>query len=203
MKESLPDWKKKTASVVKQQFPTASTFVAGCNFEAMTKQYSHAPRKKLIATNTFSLRDLKVLYTEKTPAVLIESYLVYLNLHLNFKDEFKLSNSQIENLGRQLLTILGDITMGELWLFFDQVFTGYFDKFFGNIDPMTITRWARQYMSERGDVIMKDKALYQFIRDRNFKEDDKHHAEYNRQQFRKADEFKQMMELTERISKKT
>lgn len=134
----------------------------------MSEQYKSIDRRSLISKNTFNLRDLKVIYSDNTPCLLIETYLAYLNHHLNFKDEYKLHEAQIKNLGRQLLIILGEITMGELWLFFEQIFNSHFDNFYGNIDPMKITSWARQYMSERGDVILKDHELNRFLRDRNW-----------------------------------
>ncbi len=176
-------------------FPSASGFITGCNFERMTEQYKKVDRRILIGKNTFTLRDLGVIYTENTPGLLIESYLLYLNHQMNFKDDHKLNESQIKNLGRQLLTILGDITMGELWLFFDQVFTGHFDQFYGNVEPMKIPIWARQYMSKRGDIIQKDFELSRHIRDRNWNRDNQKHKAFNDRQYEKALEQKNMFDL--------
>lgn len=169
----LPDWKKQAVTLCKNEYPTIAELVVGNNMDAMCTRYKDVDRKSLIAKNTFVLSDLKHMYSNDAPEMLIQACLMYLNRVMNLKDESKLNDAQIRILGRQLYNLLQGITIGELWLFFDQLIGGVFGKFYGNIDPMDLNNWARDYMNERGKIIISDDELMIKIRDRNWKHDDK------------------------------
>lgn len=167
--------------------------VTNLNLEMLAKVFENYERKSLIANKTFTVRDLKVIYSEETPCLLIESYLNYLNAYLNLKDDSKLNAMQIRNIARQLGNILGNVTLGELWYFFNQIMSGHFGEFYGNIDPVKIAVWARQYMNERGAIITKDQNLRRHIEARNYKANSKLWAEYNELQYKNQVSFLQYL----------
>lgn len=130
--------------------------------------YEGIDRKKLIGMNTIQLQDLNVMYSANSASLMIESLIMYLNMFLNVKDENKLHDWHIQELGRQLYRTFKAITIGEVWLFFDSVLKGDFGQFFNCIDPIQLNRWAHEYMIQRGQLIIKDDSLMTFIRNREW-----------------------------------
>ena len=141
--------------------------------EAMTERYSGTSRKKMILKDTFNISDLKYIYSEKTPTMLIEAYLIHLNVYSNFKEEKKMNEFQIRTCARQLFKTMAGVTLAELWLFFDRIMSGYFGVFYNNIDPVCINKWAKDYMLERGMMMLRDQDIRKCLDDRMFNKKDK------------------------------
>lgn len=118
--------------------------------------------------NTVQLRDLSSIYGYTTPSLFIEAILGYLNVYLNVKDENKLNDNHIREIGRQLSSRFKVLTIGEVWLFFERVMKGEFGIFYNSIDPIQLNKWSTEFMERRGKIILEDEKLMIYIRDREW-----------------------------------
>lgn len=107
-----------------------------------------------------NLREIDELYCEGTACDIIAAALVYANTMLNLKDENKISDAQAQFFSELIFDACKALTLPELGLMFAKILGGQYGKFYGQIDPMELTRWCREFMKSRSEIILKDRELY-------------------------------------------
>lgn len=107
-----------------------------------------------------NLKEIDELYCEGTAEDIISAALVMANTMLNLKDEHKISDIQSQFFSSMIFDICKTLTLPELGLMFSKILGGQYGKFYGQIDPMELTRWCREFMRSRSELILKHKELY-------------------------------------------
>lgn len=107
-----------------------------------------------------NLKEIDELYCEGTAEDIISAALIMANTMLNLKDESKISNMQAQFFSGLILDICKALTLPELGLMFTKILSGQYGKFYGQIDPMELSRWCREFMKSRSEIILKDRELY-------------------------------------------
>lgn len=94
-----------------------------------------------------SLARVKHTYGEKTAETWLEVQLRDLSEFSGSKE--KMSIRQLEQLSKVIIQNYGYLKVTELMVFFQRFKAGYYGKFYGSVDTMTITTAIREFMEYR------------------------------------------------------
>lgn len=97
-----------------------------------------------------TLSQLKVL-GDNTPIIWLIPQLVNLSEYCGSKE--KLSPEQLEDLASVITTEYYYLKISELMLFFHRFKASHYEKLYGSVDPMAITRSLKEFVKERGQAI--------------------------------------------------
>lgn len=111
-------------------------------------------------SDNINLKEINELYCDETAENIIGAALIYVNKLLNLKDEHKISDEQAQFFSQLIFQTCKVLTLPELGHMFARFLSGQYGKFYGQIDPMDLSRWCREYMKSRSEIILKDKELY-------------------------------------------
>lgn len=167
---SLKDWRISTVNKIKTQYPTPIALIKGVSFfEILGKNISKS-KKAIICTNEPLFYEIEQLYGNNTVIQLLATYLFNFQGLLNFKDENKLNDTQIQVCAINILPLVRGITITETVLMLNSFLTGEYGNFYGAIDIMIICQMVKKYKQNRSNFISKNKDVRNFImkRDQNF-----------------------------------
>lgn len=138
--------------VVLKTYPSDKDFIVGLNHTSLEQKYAKI-RTVADAYNTgyLKLNELKSIYSEETPQLLIESWLVQLVLFF----DLPLNKDRVRELAWLIYDDMHFLNIAEMALLFTRIKKGYYGKFFGRIDPSEILSWCREYRKERGNYVCK------------------------------------------------
>ena len=117
-------------------------------------------QRDMIAADNPNLIEINAVYGIGSAESIIEAALIQTNIMLNLRDESKISESQAEYYSEVIFKACKILSLPELGDMFNNILAGKYGKFYGNVDPMELTRWCREYMRSRSEIILKDKQLY-------------------------------------------
>jgi hypothetical protein len=151
LKQDLTTVDNRTSSVLKM-YPHQKDFVVAMNHTSLEKKYAKIRTVgDAFDTEYIKMNELKVIYTEETPRMLIETWLIQLTLFF----DLPLNKDQVRELAWLIYDDMHFLNLAEMTLLFTRIKKGYYGKFFGRIDPSEILSWCREYRKERGMYISK------------------------------------------------
>jgi len=132
--------------------PTPKDLLVTLNHQALEKKYV-AIRTVADAYNTgyLKLNELKKIYSEETPHLLIETWLIQLALFF----DIPLEEGRVRELAWLIYDDMHFLNIAEMTLLFTRIKKGYYGKFYNRIDPSEILSWCREYRRERGMYVSK------------------------------------------------
>lgn len=138
--------------VILQHCPTPKDLLAKFNHESLERKYEKIHTVgDAYETGYFKLNELKKIYSDGTPHLLIETWLIQLTLFF----DLPLNKDQIRELAFLIYDDMHFLNIAEMTLLFTRIKKGYYGKFFGRIDPSEILSWCREYRRERGQYVSK------------------------------------------------
>jgi hypothetical protein len=102
-------------------------------------------------TGYLKLNELKKIYSEETPHLLIETWLIQLTLFF----DLPLHSDRVSELAWLIYDDMHFLNIAEMTLLFTRIKKGYYGKFYNRIDPSEILSWCRDYRRERGNYVSK------------------------------------------------
>jgi hypothetical protein len=114
----------------------------------------------MIAADNPNLIEINAVYGSGSAESIIEAALIQTNIMLNLRDESKISGPQAEYYSEVIFEACKILSLPELGDMFNNILAGKYGKFYGNVDPMELTRWCREYVRSRSKIILEDKELY-------------------------------------------
>lgn len=141
-----------------KHFPTQKDFVVHMNHVALEKKYNRIKTvEDAFDSNYIKLSELKIVYTEEAPLMLIESWIMQLALFLVLPVE----KEQVREIAWLIYDDNHFLNMAEMTLLFTRIKKGHYGQFFGRIDPAEILRWCRDYRRERGHYVSRIPETYE------------------------------------------
>lgn len=135
-----------------RHFPTQRDLVVNMNHSMLEKKYSHIKTVNSAYDSGYvKLSEIKEIYSQEAPVMLIESWIMQLALFL----DLPVNKDQIRELAWLIYDDNNFLNVAELTLLFTKIKKGFYGQFFGRIDPSEILRWCREYRRERGMYVSK------------------------------------------------
>jgi hypothetical protein len=135
-----------------KHFPSSKDLLVKFNHEHLEKKYSKIRTVgDAFDTEYIKMNELKVIYTEETPRMLIETWLIQLTLFF----DLPLNKDQVRELAWLIYDDMHFLNIAEMTLLLTRIKKGYYGKFFGRIDPSEVLSWCREYRKERGMYVSK------------------------------------------------
>lgn len=100
-----------------------------------------------------SLGTVRRAYGDSTAAKWLEARISALAEYAGVADDRKLTDIQKTELSYILLDKIGHLKVSEIALFFHKIKRGDFGRFYGSVDPMTISMWAGEFLEWRADQL--------------------------------------------------
>ena len=170
--ESLKEWRKSTLEKLVSAYPTSSGLMAVTNFDNVFNHIKNKTEKEIMLSNKPLLHEIEKVYGNETVIQILTGYIYKFQTLLNIKDEYKLNDAQMSMCANNAITHLRGLTISEIASMFKRFLSGEFGHFYGNIDIMTLGEWVIEFKRKRGDLILKDKEIRNFLvlRDQNYDE---------------------------------
>lgn len=100
-----------------------------------------------------TLGTVRRAYGDGAAAKWLEARISALAEYAGVADDRKLTDSQKIELSYILLDKIGHLKVSEIALFFHKIKRGDFGRFYGTVDPITISGWAGEYLEWRADQL--------------------------------------------------
>ena len=98
-----------------------------------------------------TLAEVRKVYGSKAPEVWLIPQLVNLSEYCGVKE--KLNKQQMRQLAYTIATEFFYLKVSELMLFFHRFKSGRYERFYGSVDPLIITKALRLFIMERNNSI--------------------------------------------------
>lgn len=147
----------------REKYPSKEHLFEALDFGKLASHLSKFTQEQLITSSGAKMVEIDNLYGVGTKETVAEILITFLNDYQNKRDEYKLNEYQIEKISRDLLSRCKQLTIAEFVMMLDKMASGFFGKFYGNMDIQDIYGWACEYMKMRGDVILKNTSIREYL----------------------------------------
>jgi len=134
---------------VLKTYPSGASFINKFNFDYCMSEFKANSYSAALRINVLKLREIASAYNEDTPKILIEAWLVNFSTFIGVE----ITSQQCRETAGFLYEEGYMLNLAELTFFFKRLKKGYYGKFYGKFDGMSIISACRTYRMERGKLI--------------------------------------------------